>query len=57
MKLSHYFKTHYACANGSYVPTMVVYFREGGARYLEENDARKCIHGGENLVLDLYHAG
>lgn len=58
--LAHYFKTHYTFANEPFVSTMVMYFREGGARYIDKNDARKCIHGRENLdwtstMLDKTH--
>uniref|UniRef100_M1BUG3 Aminotransferase-like plant mobile domain-containing protein n=1 Tax=Solanum tuberosum TaxID=4113 RepID=M1BUG3_SOLTU len=48
--LAHYLKTHYAFSNGSFLATMVVYSGEGGARYFDSNDVRKCIHGGENVA-------
>ncbi|KAG5580736.1 hypothetical protein H5410_051363 [Solanum commersonii] len=44
------FKTHYAFSNGPFVPTMVVYSGEGGARYFDSNNDIKCIHGGENVA-------
>ncbi|KAH0652949.1 hypothetical protein KY289_030627 [Solanum tuberosum] len=46
----HYLKTHYAFSIGPFIPTMVIYSGEGGSRYFDSNDERKCIHGGENVA-------
>ncbi|KAH0645323.1 hypothetical protein KY284_033207 [Solanum tuberosum] len=48
--LAHYFRTHYAFSNGPFIPTMVVYSGEGGSKYFNSDDARKHIHGGENVA-------
>ncbi|KAH0647980.1 hypothetical protein KY285_033228 [Solanum tuberosum] len=59
--LAHYFRTHYAFSNGPFIPTMVVYSGEGGSKYFDSDNARKHIHGGENVawtstMLDkMYH--
>ncbi|KAH0650315.1 hypothetical protein KY284_030227 [Solanum tuberosum] len=46
----HYLKTHYAFSIEPFIPTMVIYSGEGGARYFDSNDARKYIQGGENVA-------
>lgn len=45
--LAHYFKMHFAFANGPFV--VVIYSGKGGARFFDKSDARKCIHRGENV--------
>ncbi|KAH0681582.1 hypothetical protein KY284_022667 [Solanum tuberosum] len=48
--LAYYFKTHYPLTSGPSLPRMVVYSGEGAAKYFDKDEARKCVHRGENIV-------
>ncbi|XP_070028997.1 uncharacterized protein [Nicotiana sylvestris] len=48
--LAHYFKTHFPYAKRPVVPLMAAYSGEGVARYFGKEEARKCIHNGENII-------
>ncbi|KAH0649374.1 hypothetical protein KY285_034622 [Solanum tuberosum] len=48
--LAYYFKTHYPLTSGPSLPRMVVYSREGAAKYFDKDEARKRVHRGESIV-------
>ncbi|KAH0775696.1 hypothetical protein KY290_007107 [Solanum tuberosum] len=49
-RLAYYLKTHYPLTSGPSLPRMVVYSGKGVAKYFDKDEAKKCVHRGENIV-------